>query len=406
MKVDGSYIDFLGTKFYYLNNLLHREDGPAVQAINGDKSYWIDGMLHREDGPAVEWSNGNKVWYIRGQILSEEEFNEKVKMIPIKKEFDDRIEYRLPNGKLHREGDLPAIEWRNGDKSYRIHGELHREDGPAIYSNGHKEWWVNGQLHREDGPAIEYSNGHHKEWCINGKRHRLEGPAIEYADGAKSWWLNGIPLSEEEFNEKVKMIPIKKEFDDRIEYHLPNGDLHREDGPAVEYSDGGKQWCINGKLHREDGPAVEWENGARWWYFHGKLHRDGDLPAVVLSPFNSFKKDATKFWYSHGKLHRKNGPAIEYSDGHKCHYLNGQYYSEQDYCKEIERESLSHILSNVKNDLNKSKSIKKSLFFSLAFLWIVSNSDKKLENRIEAHKEEEIESSKLLVGHKSNNQLY
>jgi len=32
--------------------------------------------------------------------------------------------------------------------------------------------------------------------------------------------------------------------------------LHREDGPAIEHSDGCKWWYLNGKRHREDGPAV------------------------------------------------------------------------------------------------------------------------------------------------------
>ena len=46
--------------------------------------------------------------------------------------------------------------------------------------------------------------------------------------------------------------------------------LHREDGPAVEYADGGKYWYLNGKLHREDGPAAEWANGTKYWYLNGK----------------------------------------------------------------------------------------------------------------------------------------
>jgi len=37
-----------------------------------------------------------------------------------------------------------------------------------------------------------------------------------------------------------------------------NGKLHREDGPAVEYTDGSRLWYINGQLHRIDGPAIEW----------------------------------------------------------------------------------------------------------------------------------------------------
>ena len=32
-----------------------------------------------------------------------------------------------------------------GDKRWKLNGELHHEDGPAIECvDGHKEWWVNG----------------------------------------------------------------------------------------------------------------------------------------------------------------------------------------------------------------------------------------------------------------------
>ena len=46
-----------------------------------------------------------------------------------------------------------------------------------------------------------------------------------------------------------------------IEYRLvPDGYLHREDGPAVIYTDGSKEWWIRGNLHREDGPAAILKN--------------------------------------------------------------------------------------------------------------------------------------------------
>ena len=48
------------------------------------------------------------------------------------------------NGKLHRDGDLPAIEWANGEKC----------------------WYKNGYRHRDnDLPALELIDGT-KEWCI------------------------------------------------------------------------------------------------------------------------------------------------------------------------------------------------------------------------------------------------
>ena len=53
-----------GSKFWYINDKRHREDGPAIERARGDKCWYINGKLHREDGPAVEHANGNKWWYI------------------------------------------------------------------------------------------------------------------------------------------------------------------------------------------------------------------------------------------------------------------------------------------------------------------------------------------------------
>jgi hypothetical protein len=36
-----------------------------------------------------------------------------------------------------------------------------------------------------------------------------------------------------------------------------DGQLHRENGPAIEYANGDTAWYQYGKLHREDGPAVD-----------------------------------------------------------------------------------------------------------------------------------------------------
>ena len=65
------------------------------------------------------------------------------------------------NGKRHREGDLPAIEYLGGRKEWYQNGQLHREgDLPAIENyDGTKEWWKNGKQHREgDLPVVVYSD--------------------------------------------------------------------------------------------------------------------------------------------------------------------------------------------------------------------------------------------------------
>jgi len=76
------------------------------------------------------------------------------------------------------------------------------------------------------------------------------------------------------------MIEVEKNiYPDSIHYYIKgsapkggwyrHGILHREDGPAIEYTDGKKSWWINGKLHREDGPAVEWGDGKIEWLLNG-----------------------------------------------------------------------------------------------------------------------------------------
>jgi hypothetical protein len=67
-----------GTKFWYHNGKLHREDGPAVEYVNGDSQWYLNGKRHREDGPAVENISGNKYWYLKGIKYSESEFHAKI----------------------------------------------------------------------------------------------------------------------------------------------------------------------------------------------------------------------------------------------------------------------------------------------------------------------------------------
>ena len=41
--------------------------------------------------------------------------------------------------------------------------------------------------------------------------------------------------------------------------------LHREDGPAIEFTQGHKSWYQDNLRHRDDGPAIEWGNETSYW---------------------------------------------------------------------------------------------------------------------------------------------
>jgi hypothetical protein len=53
------------------------------------------------------------------------------------------------------------------------------------------------------------------------------------------------------------------------------------------------EWWLNGNLHHKDGPAIEYTNG----------HKE---------------------WWQNGKLHRKSGHAVEWSNGNKEWWVNGK----------------------------------------------------------------------------------
>ena len=60
------------------------------------------------------------------------------------------------------------------------------------------------------------------------------------------------------------------------QYRNALGQLHREDGPAVERSSGTKEWWLNGQRHRINGPAIEWANGGETWFLNDLVYDKAD----------------------------------------------------------------------------------------------------------------------------------
>jgi hypothetical protein len=116
---------------------------------------------------------------------------------------------------------------------------------------------------------------------------------------------------------------IVEVYEDRTEWRNEAGELHREDGPAIELASGYKEWWVNGALHREDAPAIEVNDGYKARYLNGQLHRE-DGPAVEWS-------DGSKEWWVNGARHRTDGPAVERANNHKAWYLNGEKLTEAEF---------------------------------------------------------------------------
>jgi hypothetical protein len=215
------------------------------------------------------------------------------------------------------------------------------------YSTG-KLLPVKGTVPPDFTGIAEHPNGT-KLWYLNGELHRVDGPAVEWDDGSKEWWLNGKQ--------------------------------HRVDGPAVEDADGSKEWWLNGQRHRVDGPAIEWSSGSKEWYLNGvhcteteweKLVKGESLTSsgvtvateakvskvepIKVKAFSEIPKgftgiveypDGSKSWWLNGKGHREDGPAYEGVNGSKLWWLNGKQYSETEWEKLVKGESLTSASAGV-----------------------------------------------------------
>ena len=98
---------------------------------------------------------------------------------------------------------------------------------------------------------------------------------------------------------------------------LPPGEYELGSGITVRIDTiGDRRWFKNGKKHRKDGPAIEWANGHREWWINGFPHRENG-PAMEWA-------DGGREWWLNGLRHRDDGPAVERADGTQEWWIDGK----------------------------------------------------------------------------------
>ena len=107
-------------------------------------------------------------------------------------------------------------------------------------------------MHEEESIMTIDQFGHKKWRNKQGEFHRLDGPAIEYTNETKEWWYQGLK--------------------------------HRLDGPAIECKSGTKLWYKYGKLHCISGPAVQCMTGAKNWWIRGQYFETKEAFFEALTP--------------------------------------------------------------------------------------------------------------------------
>ena len=374
--------------FWYKNGRLHRENGPAQILATGKEIWNLDGLLHRLDGPAKD--NDFFVYGVKAKdnddylnLISEFKLSDV--------EIVDGVEQRvfLKNGLFHRDRG-PAIVDDTNHYWYK-NGRLHRDNLPAVLSENLILYYKDGKKHREDGPAKIVTEIKNDKKIITetyfdyDEIHREDGPAIEIYFVDDSGKKN--VLSTQYFTHGKAYKPaiskdrknVDKNKDVAKQYKNDKGQLHREDGPAIECSsinvwylngklhraDGPalvsktkKEWWVDGKRHREDGPAIENADGSGSWFVQGiEYSKDEFKKKIAMSKFDddsepgdydylddfmadeplmSRDEEGNCYWQKpDGTLHRLDGPAIILSDGTKSWYIDDKRYSEEDFKKKI-----------------------------------------------------------------------
>lgn len=128
---DGPAVDRNdGTKIWYKNGKIHRENGPALEYSNGDKRWYKHGIMHRQDGPAMINADGSEEWYYHGKEISKEEFIKNIsldfdrdnnglpeKILTIRNKFNQPEHVNIENNlELHNHADETTNKLMIGGK--------------------------------------------------------------------------------------------------------------------------------------------------------------------------------------------------------------------------------------------------------------------------------------------------
>jgi hypothetical protein len=105
------------------------------------------------------------------------------------------------------------------------------------------------------------------------------------------------------------------------------------------------RYMVGGRLHREDGPALEYSNGSKEWHIKGRQHREGG-PAVITAEGN-------QYWMQNGQYHREDGPAIVYNNGYVQYYLDNRSYLEPIFRDIVKGRKMSKALASLEKFADK-----------------------------------------------------
>jgi hypothetical protein len=281
-----------GCMFWFRCGRLHRDRNKPAYVTPQASLRYVEGCLHGEDDePAVELRSHKppfevreRKWYRKG-LLHRGDDRPAIVTSTMRAWYKD--------GCRHREHNQPALVFEgSGEVRYYVRGALHRTDGPAsrLLGSGRETaplplaWYFKGRLHRDgDLPAVTYGPGK-EEWYAHGLLHRDTGPAKTFK-GGWTWYRRG--LKHRDGNEPA-LYTYRRGVE--VEQYYVNNRLHRdEDLPAsirTTAKEVLEEWYCRGKLHRAGGKPARVRRShcnkilLQEWFVAGKQRRpENRVPA-------------------------------------------------------------------------------------------------------------------------------
>lgn len=346
-----------GCYYWYHKLKTHREDGPARYSCLNGEEYWLENNRYsnKEDWQkAVTKIN-------RDKIIAE------LQTDPIWKDFKDPIQGN--------------IDWNQCSEIIKDGSTVCITKECSFYKKPITIHYKNGVRHREGGPAVIGSNG--QFYWFEGKEHRTDGPSEEYSSGYKRWHLYGRSVSEEQFN-LISFLKNDLIWKDIASWDYCSDIVYNKENSTVQFKLNKNLYNYkNGKLHCESGPARILDGCIGEYWLDGKRYSKNTMASndsydlellkrnpmwkdsiIIWDKIIDFKLENNKLWIKYnndvawfmenGKLHKEDGSAIVSSDVKENYYLEGIYYSKQNYDLELikrkEKSEQEQLIQSLKND--------------------------------------------------------
>jgi len=319
------------------------EGSPYADIIGSDGSGFTSWLEQSDPSPAKKYVNWMIVRYLKGDIRRLEDIPSRIAPALMKfQSLQNKKKLKPEHSDINKIRSIEDAMDEYSIDSNQTQGNKSQAKSveKSMYDSNEAQLIFNSPEYKIVVPKTEEAScffGKNTRWCTAAANNNQfdnysqDGPLyIILHKPTNSRWQFSFASGEymDERDEPINLI----EFFEFLKSHEPVYQVFKKMGYVDHISN--NQWRIGNRyyndqfqLHRLDGPAVDYANGTKAWWKNGKLHRlDG--PAVE-------RANGTKAWWKNGKLHRLDGPAIERSNGDKSWYINGDSYTQNQFNDKI-----------------------------------------------------------------------